>query len=129
MRQFTHSAGGDTDFVGHAFNVPNRSTHHFPCLHRLIPSRLRGDRRVAGVLGDLLNGQAHFMDCSGDHVGHFLLATGAFGGVIHNPCDLADSSAQSFAGGQHFTDHVALAVEKAIEPTGQVAQFVGSTGI
>ncbi|MCY1356365.1 hypothetical protein D9M69_428130 [compost metagenome] len=80
-------------------------------------------------MGDFLNGQAHFMDSGCHHVGHFLLAAGALSGVIHHPCNLADSGAQSLAGGQHLADHVALAVEKAIEAARQVAQFIGATGV
>ncbi|MNG22711.1 hypothetical protein D3C85_1687120 [compost metagenome] len=69
------------------------------------------------------------MHRGGDHVGHFLLAPGAFGGVVHHPRHLPDSSAQLFAGGKHFTDHVALTVEEPIEATRQIAQLIGATGI
>ncbi|MNY24996.1 hypothetical protein D3C86_1587460 [compost metagenome] len=40
MGQFTHRCGRNADFVRHAFDMADRATHHFPCLHRLIPSRL-----------------------------------------------------------------------------------------
>ncbi|MNF94883.1 hypothetical protein D3C84_776040 [compost metagenome] len=129
MGQRTNGMGGDADFIGHAFDVADRATDHFPRLHRLIPRRLRRDRRIAGVLRDFLNRQAHFVNRRGDHVSHFLLASGAFSGVIHNLGHLAHRRAQAFAGGQHFADHVALTVEEAIEPPRQIAQFIGAAGI
>ncbi|MNN29532.1 hypothetical protein D3C81_1431400 [compost metagenome] len=129
MRQFTHRRCRDADFPGHAFNVTDRSTHHFPRLHRFVAGGLRCERRIAGVLRDVLHGQAHFVNRGGDHVGHFLLTTRALGGVIHHPRHLADSRAQAFTGGQHFADHVALAVEESIEATGQITQLIGAAGI
>ncbi|MNL85035.1 hypothetical protein D3C87_2132030 [compost metagenome] len=69
------------------------------------------------------------MNRRGDHVSHFLLASGAFSSVIHNLGHLAHRRAQAFAGGQHFADHVALAVEKAIEAARQITQFIGAAGI
>lgn len=103
--------------------------HHFPCLQRLIASVLRSDGCIAGVLRDFLHSQAHFMDRRGDHVGHFLLTPGALGRVIHHPRHLADRCAQLLAGGQHFTDHVALTVEEAIEAASQITQLIGAAGI
>ncbi|MNR08910.1 hypothetical protein D3C85_1250880 [compost metagenome] len=90
---------------------------------------MRSDRRIAGVLRNLLHGQAHFVDGGGDHVGHFLLAAGAFSGVIHNLGHLAHRDAQTLAGGQHFANHVSLTIEKAIEPARQIAQLIGAAGI
>ncbi|MNR45650.1 hypothetical protein D3C85_1645220 [compost metagenome] len=69
------------------------------------------------------------MDSSGHHVGHFLLAAGAFSGVVHNSGHLPHSRAQTFAGGQHFADHVALAIQEPIETASQIAQLIGATGI
>jgi hypothetical protein len=54
---------------------------------------------------------------------------GAFGGIVHHPRHLPDSGAQSFAGGQHFTNHVALAIQEPVETASQVAQLIGATGI
>ncbi|MNY36121.1 hypothetical protein D3C86_1705880 [compost metagenome] len=40
MGQRPDRSGGNADFVGHALNMPDRATDHFPRLHRLIPSGL-----------------------------------------------------------------------------------------
>ncbi|MNR41527.1 hypothetical protein D3C85_1599220 [compost metagenome] len=74
MRQLAHGSGGNADFIGHAFDVPDRTADHFPRLHCLITSSLRSHGSITCVLRDLLHRQAHFVDGGGDHVGHFLLS-------------------------------------------------------
>ncbi|MNG30152.1 hypothetical protein D3C84_1157110 [compost metagenome] len=69
------------------------------------------------------------MDGGGNHVGHFLLTPGAFGGVVHHLGHLADGGAQTLTGGQHFADHLALTVEESIEAARQITQLIGAAGI
>ncbi|MNI35324.1 hypothetical protein D3C73_893460 [compost metagenome] len=84
---------------------------------------------MAGVLCDVLHGQTHFMDGGGDHVGHFLLPTRAFGGVVHHSRHLAHGCTQALTGSQYFTDQGALTVQEAVETTRQVAKLIGAGGI
>ncbi|MNW18733.1 hypothetical protein D3C71_2184100 [compost metagenome] len=69
------------------------------------------------------------MNSGGDHIGHFLLPAGTFGGVVHHSRHLPHRRAQSVAGGQHFANHVALAVQEPIKAPGQIAQLIGASGI
>ncbi|MCY1420504.1 hypothetical protein D9M71_361260 [compost metagenome] len=64
------------------------------------------------------------MHCRGNHFGHFLLTPRAVCGVLHNLGHQFDRTVQAFAGVQDLADEVALAVEKAVEPASQVAQFI-----
>ncbi len=112
------------DIARHAFNTLDRMPHHLTRLQGFVARRLRGLCSIAGVAGNVLHGQAHFVYGGGDHFGHFLLATGAFGGVVHNPGHLLHRPVQALGCAQHLADQAALAVEKTVEPARQVTQFV-----
>ncbi|MNZ35896.1 hypothetical protein D3C78_533030 [compost metagenome] len=122
--QLTHCTRRLANLAGHALDMGNRAAYHFAGLQRFGARGFRRHGSVTGVLRNVLHGQAHLMHGSGDHFGHFLLAVGTFGGVLYHLRHLRYRRAQAFAGVQHFANQVTLAVEKAVEATGQVAQLV-----
>ncbi|MNF50481.1 hypothetical protein D3C84_317780 [compost metagenome] len=115
-----------TDLAGHALDMHDGAPYHFTGLQGFVPRGLRGQRGVAGVLRDVLHGQAHLVHGGGDHIGHFLLAPCPIRRIVHNLSNLADGRAQAFAGGEHFADEVTLALYEAVKAAGQVAQFIGA---
>ncbi|MNI49244.1 hypothetical protein D3C73_1038450 [compost metagenome] len=126
LGQALNHLGGLLHACGQPGNRLLHTNHHFLATAGQGVGRLREVAGGAGVLGDVVHGGGHFIDCRGRLVGFALLAEHAVSHLVHarGQARRADIELPGSVG--HGVDHPLITGLHRVECAGHLADFVGA---
>src|SRR5690606_15114662 len=115
---------GRAHFTGQLLDSAGGATDHAEALAGGVVGATGGFGGLGGAAGDVLGGGAHLVGGGGHLVDFTVLLLHAGAGLAGNGGGLVGSAAGALHRALHVGDDRLQLVEEAVEPAGQLAQFV-----